>query len=153
MNQMKWDGRIAKNHLPNASVFKPKDTCRAHPRELHQPPRHPHIDQTIGIYLGVYCSFQSVHMTVHHPTVSQVRFFMSSIVSQFETWLFHHLNALLSSTPSMHSRAQIFISVVLLHTLTLGYLIQEESTLSLSPIYHHGFLTYIINMKKKILKD
>lgn len=48
---------------------------------------HPHIDQTIGIYLGAYCSFQSVDMTVlTHPTVcEQVSFFISSTLSQFGT--------------------------------------------------------------------
>lgn len=93
-NGVEWQHRP---RVKYTSVSNPRILAQNTQENYINPRSHPHIDQTIGLYLGAYCSIQSVGMTVlTYLTVSeQVSFFMTSTV-----WLFPS-PAMLSCPPHL----------------------------------------------------
>lgn len=86
-NGVEWQHRP---RVKYTSVSNPRILVQNTQENYISPQSFPHVDQTIGLYLGAYCSIQTVGMTVltHLTVPEQVRFFMTSIVSQFGMWLF-----------------------------------------------------------------
>lgn len=133
-NGVEWQHRP---RVEYTSVSNPRILVQNTQENYISPQCFPHIHHTIGLYLGVYCSIQSVGMTVltHLTVPEQVRFFMTSIVSQFGAGLFPSpaMFSCPAHLPSGHSRAHIFISAVLLHASSAGYLLQGKAPLTFLP--------------------